>query len=83
MALTIRTTEETEKMLDKLTELTNEKASSKALIKGGYIAIEQSKLAEDRRVEIQTLQRELRELKWTVSNFQNAFGDMMKIGKEK
>ncbi|MYM61616.1 hypothetical protein GTG28_20660 [Vibrio sp. OCN044] len=58
MAVTVRKLEEHTKMMDELKELTGEKTASAALIKAGYIALEQTKLAEKRKNELQDLKWE-------------------------
>ncbi|HHX8571344.1 TPA: hypothetical protein ACVO0S_004620 [Vibrio alginolyticus] len=72
MAITIRNTDEHKEMLDSLSELTEQTTMSKALIKGGYMAIsykERYELEKERRYE---LEHELRVLRSKTSNFVNA-----------
>ena len=79
MAITIRSTEEHEQMLDDLKKLTNCKASSQALLKGGQIAIEKTELARVQAEKIRSLEWELRSIKRKVSGFTEAFNDLMNI----
>ncbi|EPJ0261955.1 hypothetical protein ACTBKU_001781 [Vibrio parahaemolyticus] len=72
MAITIRNTDEHKEMLDALSELTEQTTMSKALIKGGYMAIsykERYELEKERRYE---LEHELRVLRSKTNNFVNA-----------
>ncbi|MEK2409134.1 hypothetical protein ACEWBT_05295 [Vibrio parahaemolyticus] len=72
MAITIRNTDEHKEMLDALSELTEQTTMSKALIKGGYMAIsykERYELEKERRYE---LEHELRVLRSKANNFVNA-----------
>lgn len=76
MALTIRDTEEHDKMLETLKKLTGQKAASKAVIDGGYLAVEKSKVCDRQEETIRKLERELSDLKWQVKDF---FGSMDKL----
>ncbi|MBE3898731.1 hypothetical protein HJ158_05785 [Vibrio parahaemolyticus] len=72
MAITIRNTDDHKEMLDALSELTEQTTMSKALIKGGYMAIsykERYELEKERRCE---LEHELRVLRSKANNFVNA-----------
>ncbi len=72
MAITIRNTDEHKEMLDSLSELTEQTTMSKALIKGGYMAISYKDKYESEKERRYELERELRSLRSKANNFVNA-----------
>jgi len=69
MAITIRDTNEHEQMLSKLKEQTGETTLSKALLKGGYEAIQYRELYLSLKEENRRLQSELYENHKSISRF--------------
>ncbi|ENY8011308.1 hypothetical protein ACF1UB_002315 [Vibrio fluvialis] len=73
MAITIRDTEQHEKMLSDLKDLTKIPTMSKSLIQGGYLALRYHNLYEQERRENERLKAELRSLRDKVDVFVTAF----------
>lgn len=73
MAITIRDTEQHDKMLSDLKELTRIPTMSKSLIKGGYLALQYHDLYQRERSENERLKDELRSLRNRVDGFVSAF----------
>ena len=73
MAVTVRKLEEHTEMMDELKELTGEKTAAGALVKAGYIALEQSKLAEERKEELRKLNWKHKQKTRKVNDFLKAF----------
>ncbi|WGY45913.1 hypothetical protein J0X00_04665 [Vibrio sp. ABG19] len=73
MAITIRDTEQHDKMLSDLKELTRIPTMSKSLIKGGYLALQYHDLYQRERSENERLRDELRSLRNRVDGFVSAF----------
>ena len=69
MAVTIRNTEEHEKMLDDLKRLTNTNAVSKALIQGGYEAIRYQDWYKTEKAQRERVERELKDLQRKVRQY--------------
>lgn len=73
MAITIRDTEQHDKMLSDLKDLTRIPTMSKSLIKGGYLALQYHDLYQRERRENEKLKDELRDLRYRVDVFVSAF----------
>lgn len=76
MAITIRNTEEHEKMLSELKQLTNINTMSKALVEGGYLAIQYHDKYKREAIENQKLRNELSTLRRKVNNYLSALSDL-------
>lgn len=76
MAITIRDTEQHEKMLSDLKDLTKIPTMSKSLIQGGYLALRYHTLYEQERQENERLKAELRSLRGKVDVFVTAFDSL-------
>ncbi|WP_240478346.1 hypothetical protein [Photobacterium aquae] len=72
MAITIRNIEEHYYMIESLKELTNSSVTTKALIKGGYLAVELGQALEDEKAKRQKAEDELNALKETIKSYINS-----------
>ena len=72
MAITIRNIEKHYFMIEELKELTNSNVTTKALIKGGYMAVELGKQYEEEKIKRIQAEAELAALKATVSHYLNS-----------
>ncbi|MDP2571672.1 hypothetical protein Q8W40_05735 [Vibrio penaeicida] len=80
MAITIRDTTEHEQMLSDLKKQTDTSTMSKALIKGGYDALEYRDLYLKERYKNEQLRRKLNLNEKAVSVYLDALDDLKRIG---
>ncbi|WP_064604164.1 hypothetical protein [Photobacterium sp. J15] len=69
MAITIRDIEQHYFMIEELKQLTESKVTTKALIKGGYLAVDIGKQLEEEKEKRLKAEAELAELKATISQY--------------
>lgn len=69
MAITIRNVEKHYYMIEDLKQLTGNKVTTKALIKGGYMAVELGNQLKQEQDSHQQTKDELQQLKNVVSNY--------------
>ncbi|KMV31021.1 hypothetical protein L4D00_15390 [Photobacterium swingsii] len=69
MAITIRNVDKHYYMIEDLKQLTNNKVTTKALIKGGYMAVELGNQLKEEQAAHQQTKDELLKLKEVVSNY--------------
>ena len=67
MAITIRDIEQHYYMIEDLKSLTKSNVTTKALIKGGYMAVELGKMLEEEKANVKKLEQELADLKDIIS----------------
>ena len=67
MAITIRDIEQHYYMIEDLKSLTKSNVTTKALIKGGYMAVELGKMLEEEKANVKNLEQELADLKDIIS----------------
>lgn len=79
MAVTIRNTEEHEKMLDNLKRQTGKTTVSKALIQGGYDALHYRKSYESEKASREQAEQELRALKRKVQQYFTSKADLESV----
>jgi len=72
MAITIRDIDKHYFMIEDLKNLTNSNVTTKALIKGGYMAVELGKQYEEEREKRLQVEAELAALKATVNQYLNS-----------
>ncbi len=81
MAITIRDTEKHYFMIEELKSLTNSNVTTKALIKGGYLAVELGKNYEEEKEKRIKAETELAALKATINQYlisKQALNDSLK-----
>ncbi|PSV31266.1 MULTISPECIES: hypothetical protein [unclassified Photobacterium] len=69
MAITIRDIDKHYYMIESLKSLTNSNVTTKALIKGGYLAVDLGQQLEDERLKRIKAESELQELKQKFSSY--------------
>ena len=72
MAITIRDIEKHYFMIEELKDLTNSNVTTKALIKGGYMAVELGKQYEDEKEKRLKAEAELETLRAVVNQYLNS-----------
>ncbi|OBU14666.1 hypothetical protein [Photobacterium aquimaris] len=78
MAITIRDIEQHHYMIEALKSLTETNVTTKALIKGGYLAVEIGEKLEKETIRRQQAENELIELKQKISIFINSKEELIK-----
>ncbi|MCP4957114.1 MAG: hypothetical protein GY919_16170 [Photobacterium aquimaris] len=78
MAITIRDIEQHYYMIEALKSLTETNVTTKALIKGGYLAVEIGEKLEKETIRRQQAENELIELKQKISIFINSKEELIK-----
>ncbi|WP_163923008.1 hypothetical protein [Photobacterium sp. Alg240-V54] len=78
MAITIRDIDQHYYMIEALKSLTETNVTTKALIKGGYLAVEIGGKLEQETIRRQQAEKELIELKEKISSFINSKEELIK-----
>ncbi|OBU12830.1 hypothetical protein AYY19_07885 [Photobacterium aquimaris] len=78
MAITIRDIDQHYYMIEALKSLTETNVTTKALIKGGYLAVEIGEKLEQETIRRQQAEKELIELKEKISSFINSKEELIK-----
>lgn len=78
MAITIRDIDQHYYMIEALKSLTETNVTTKALIKGGYLAVEIGEKLEQETIRRQQAEKELIELKEKISTFINSKEELIK-----